>query len=97
MLTEWQNIEKAKAEIAKLEREASEASSMSSAPRARGTRTDRGKKTGQKDAGIDNSAREVNVDADQVRKEEHNGVADAAHDLKNASLEDKENVGVATA
>lgn len=51
----------------------------------------------QKDVGIDDSAREVNVDADAVADDEKNGVADAAKELKAASLEDKQNEEVATA
>lgn len=46
---------------------------------------------------MDDSAREVNVDAEAVREAEKDGVADATQELKAAKIEDTENEEVATA
>lgn len=92
-----QNIEKAKKEIEKLEQDATEASAAAPPQKARGQRNDRSKKVNQKDAGIDDSAREVNVDADEVREAEKNGVADAAKELEATKIEDQQSADVATA
>ena len=51
----------------------------------------------QKDAGIDDSAREVNVDAEQVREDEKDGVADATKDFENAKIEDAETKEISSA
>lgn len=50
-----------------------------------------------KDAGVDDSAREVNVDADAVAKDEKDATADVAEELKATKIEDAENEEVATA
>lgn len=92
-----QNIEKAKKEIEKLEQDATEASAAAPPQKSRGARNDRSKKVNQKDAGIDDSAREVNVDADEVRDAEKNGVADATKELEATKIEDQQNDEVATA
>lgn len=76
-----------------MEKEADEAASAStSAPpvRSRGPRTDRSKKANMKDVGIDDSGREVNVDADAVEEDEKEGIADAKKELKASKLEDAE-------
>lgn len=62
-----------------------------------GGRRDKAKKVAQKDAGIDDSGREVNVDAEAQREQEKDAVADATKELKEAKIEDKENDEVATA
>lgn len=88
-----QNIEKAKQEIEKLEKEADEAAAASaSAPpaRTRAPRQDRSKKANLKDAGVDESGREVNVDAEAVREDEKDGAADAKKELKASKIEDAE-------
>lgn len=92
-----QNIEKAKKEIEKLEQEATEASAVAPPQKSRGQRNDRSKKVNQKDAGIDDSAREVNVDAEAVQEAEKDGVADATKELEATKIEDPENDKVATA
>lgn len=92
-----QNIEKAKKEIEKLEQEATEASAVAPPQKFRGQRNDRSKKVNQKDVGIDDSAREVNVDADDVRQAEKDGVSDAAKELEATKIEDQQNDEVATA
>jgi hypothetical protein len=82
----FQNIEKAKKEIEKLEQEAVEASAASSS----GTgRQNRAKKVAVKDALVNGP-----VDAEGELAQEQDGVADAAKDLKEAKLEDKENTPV---
>lgn len=91
------NIEKAKKEIEKLEQEAAEASAVAPPQKARGQRNDRSKKVNQKDVGIDDSAREVNVDAEAVQDAEKDGVADATKELEATKIEDQENDEVATA
>jgi len=85
-----QNIEKAKKDIEKLDQEA-ESSAAVTPPKPRGQRQDRSKKVNQKDVGIDDAGRDVNVDADEVREAENNGVADATKDLEAAKIEDAEN------
>lgn len=92
-----QNIEKAKKDIEKLEQDASEASATAPPQKPRGQRNDRGKKGSQKEVGIDDSAREVNVDADEVREAEKDGVADATKELEATKIEDQQNDEVATA
>lgn len=91
-----QNIEKAKKEIEKLDQEA-DAAVAAPPPKARGQRQDRSKKVNQKDAGVDDAAREVNVDADEVQDAEKNGVADATKELEAAKIEDSQTEDVATA
>jgi len=91
-----QNIEKAKKEIEKLDQEA-EASATATPPKPRGQRQDRSKKVNQKDVGIDDAGRDVNVDANEVREAENNGVADATKDLAAAKLEDSEDKDSASA
>ena len=99
MLTYLQNIEKAKKDIEKLEQDAEAANAAASSAPAnrRGPRQDRSKKIAQKDAGIDDSAREVNVNADAVDEAEKEGESDAAKDLKAAKLEESAQPDVATA
>ncbi|KAK5937328.1 multicopy suppressor of BFA (Brefeldin A) [Knufia obscura] len=90
------NIEKAKKEIEKLEQEA-ETSAAAPAPRPRGQRQGQSKKVNQKDAGVDDAAREVNVDAGEVQEAEKNGVDDATNDLEAAKIEDSETKDVVAA
>lgn len=91
-----QNVEKARKEIEKLDQEA-EASAAAPPPKARTQRLNGSKKVNQKDAGIDDAAREVNVDAGEVQEAEKNGVADATKDLEAAQIEDSESKDVVTA
>ncbi|KAK5071289.1 multicopy suppressor of BFA (Brefeldin A) [Lithohypha guttulata] len=93
------NVEKAKQEIERLEQEAEAASSAASTapPAKRGPRQDRSKKANMKDAGVDDSGREVNVDADAVAKDEKDATADVAEELKATKIEDADNEEVATA
>ena len=92
MLTRFQNIEKAKKEIEKLEQdaEASAAAAASAPATKRGPRQDRSKKASQKDAGIDDAARETNVDAEAVEDAEKDGAADAEKEVKAVKAENGE-------
>ncbi|KIX03476.1 uncharacterized protein Z518_07029 [Rhinocladiella mackenziei CBS 650.93] len=87
------NIEKAKKEIEKLEHEAAESSNASPPPKAgpKGGRFDRAKKTALKDSGVNGG-----VSAEGEEAQEKDAVADAAKELKEAKIEDKENEEVAT-
>lgn len=80
------NIEKAQKEIEKLEQEADAA--VTAPPPKRAPRQDRGKKVNQKEAGIDNEGREVNVDAEAVQDAEKDAANDAAKELEAAKIED---------
>lgn len=81
-----QNIEKAKKEIERLEKEAAEAPAESSEPKGR--RTDKAKKVALKNAGDD---------AQAEREQEKDASADVTEELKDASLEEKETPEIATA
>lgn len=97
MLIYFQNVEKAKKDIEKLEKEAEEASASAAPPARNGPRQDRSKKATQKDAGVDDSGREVDVDAEAVQQDEKDASADVARDLKAAKLEHAQTEDVATA
>ncbi|KIW66089.1 hypothetical protein PV04_08294 [Phialophora macrospora] len=84
------NIEKAKKEIEKLEQEAAE---VSTAPSASSTgRQNRAKKVSAKDALVNGP---VSAESEQIQ--EKDGAADAAKELAQAKLEDKENTPVESA
>lgn len=90
-----QNIEKAQKEIEKLEQEA-EASAIAPPPK-RAPRQDRGKKINQKDAGVDDAGRDVNVDADAVQQDEKDAATDVTSEMKATKIEDAENGDAVTA
>lgn len=91
-LTLRQNIEKAKKEIERLEKEATEASTSSPPPKAGGRRQDRVKKVGAKDTSVNHD-----VPADAEPAQEQDAVGDVEKELKGTSIEDKENGTVAAA
>ena len=84
----WQNVEKAKAEIARLEKEADEASA--SAP-ADTRRTNKSRKVAQKDTGAN-----VDIDPEGERLQEKDAVADATKEMREAKIEDAETPAVAS-
>ena len=89
MLTLSQNVKKAEEEIARLEKEATEAAS-SPAPKASSSRKqERSKKVTQQNTGADTS-----IPAENKLDHEKDATTDVTKDLKDTSIEDKENEAI---
>ena len=89
MLTLSQNVKKAEEEIARLEKEATEAASSSPPKASSNRKQERSKKVTQQNAGAD-----TGIPAENGLDQEKDATTDVTKDLKDTSIEDKENEAI---